>query len=65
MYEKSFYNFKQVYFKIFGAPGTTPFWQTQEGTLKINYCWNKNFHVPRIDEGDLSLEERMITEFFF
>ena len=49
---------------MFGAPGTTLFWETKEGELtKVNCYWNKNFEAPRIEEDNLSLEERAIVQF--
>lgn len=56
--EESFHNFKPVYFKVFGAPRTTHFWETQEWELtKVNVYWNKNFEAPRIEYDDLMPEE--------
>ena len=63
-YEELFHNFKSIYFKVFGPPVTTPFWQTREGVLKINCYWNKDFNIPSVDENDLSSEERAAIEFF-
>ena len=65
LFEKSFHDFKPIYFKVFRAPTTTPFWETQEGELtKANIYWNKNFEAPRVDEDDLTLEERAVAKFF-
>ena len=57
LYKESFHHFKPIYFKVFGAPGTTSFLETKEEELKINYYWNKNFETPRINEDNLPRSE--------
>ena len=57
LYKEPFHNFKLVYFKIFPALGTTPFWETKEGELKINYCWYKDFEAPCVDKDSLTPKE--------
>ena len=57
LYEESFHRFKPVYFKVFKAPGITPFWETKDGELGINRYWYKDFEAPQIDEDNLMPEE--------
>ena len=57
LYEKSFHHFKPFYFKVFGAPNTISCWEIEEGELKINCFWYKNFEIPWVNKDDLTFEE--------
>ena len=37
LYEESFHHFKPLYFKVFKALGSIPFWETLESELRFNY----------------------------
>ena len=39
LYEESFHHFKPMYFKVFGAPSSIPFWESLEMDLLFNCFW--------------------------
>ena len=65
LYENSYHNFKEVYFKICSSPGSTPFFLIDLGSLKFPYYWNKKFHVPHFSKKGLDPIDEDIVDFFF
>ena len=64
LYEKLFHNFKPMYFKVFGAPNSIPFWESLESELLFNCFWSKHYDEPRIEEGNLKPQEQLVAQFF-
>ena len=64
MYEESFHNFKPMYFKVFGAPNSIPFWESLESELLFNCFWSKYCDAPQIKEGNLKPQKQLIVWFF-
>ena len=64
LYEYSYHNFKEVYFKICGSPGSTPFILTDLGSPKFRCYWNKEFRVPHFGKKDLDPIDEDIVDFF-
>ena len=53
LYKESFHHFKPMYFKVFGAPGSIPFWESLEMELLFNCFWSKHCDAPRVEESNL------------
>ena len=64
LYEESFHNFKPMYFKVFGAPNSIPFWESLESELLFNCFWSKHCDAPQIEEGNLKPQEQLVARFF-
>ena len=57
LYEESFHHFKPMYFKVFGAPGSIPFWESLEMELLFNCFWCKHCDAPWVEESNLKALE--------
>ena len=53
-----------MYFKVFGAPGSIPFWESLEMELLYNSFWSKHCDAPRIKESNLKRLEQLVARFF-
>ncbi|MED6177540.1 hypothetical protein PIB30_099056 [Stylosanthes scabra] len=51
-------NFKEMYFKISGAPGIQPFYLSSEKKAKFSLYWRMGYRSPRPEANALSEEEK-------
>ncbi|MED6211391.1 hypothetical protein PIB30_073247 [Stylosanthes scabra] len=54
-------NFKEIYFKISGAPEIQPFYLTSEKKAKFSLYWRMGYRSPRPGANVLSEEEKKVV----
>ncbi|MED6128211.1 hypothetical protein PIB30_095398 [Stylosanthes scabra] len=54
-------NFKEMYFKISGAPGIQPFYLSSEKKAKFSLYWRMGYRLPWPEANALSEEEKKTT----